>query len=152
MALFTPTKPKRNWTESKKHNTLILNLWSQSSFVHDFSYEVQVVGVCFFAYSSRTDISICTKLGMHISWDEEKTIPSLKLRKSVLGSISTDGISCSIPIKDGFSRSDNKYDRRKAPKTNTYRRLASDTVPANRRRAYGDSESQNLVKNSIWMA
>jgi hypothetical protein len=35
-----------------------------------------------FAYSSRTNIPIWTKLGMLIPWDQEENIAGLKLRKS----------------------------------------------------------------------
>jgi hypothetical protein len=49
--------------------------------------------MCVFAYSSRTEIPICTKLSMLIYWDQEETIGGSKLRKSVLCSIPSEGVS-----------------------------------------------------------
>jgi hypothetical protein len=60
-----------------------------------------------FAYSSRTDKPICTKLCMLIPWDEEEILEGSKLRKSVLSSSPGEGGSCS---------SETKHDRRTAPR------------------------------------
>jgi hypothetical protein len=56
--------------------------------------------VCLFAYSSRTDVPICTKLGILIPWNHEENI-GLKLRKSVLSSSPGEGGSCSSETKRG---------------------------------------------------
>jgi hypothetical protein len=78
--------------------------------------------VCYFAYSSRTDKPICTTLGMLIPWDQEEKIGGSKLRKSVLSSISGEGVSCS---------SETKHNRRTAPRPKFFvwkRRLQKQTL------------------------
>jgi hypothetical protein len=86
------------------------------SVINNFlSYLIYKVGiVCslrlfvrLFAYSSKMDIPICTKLGMLIPWDQEENIGESKLRKSVLSSIPGEGGSCS---------SETKHDKRAAPR------------------------------------
>jgi hypothetical protein len=57
--------------------------------------------------SSRTDIPICTKLGMLIPWDQEENTGRSKLRKSVLSSSPVEGNSCS---------SETKHNRKTAPR------------------------------------
>jgi hypothetical protein len=63
--------------------------------------------VCLLAYGSRTDVPICTQLGMLIPSDHKGNIGGSKLRKSIMSSISGEGSSCS---------SENKNDRRTAPR------------------------------------
>jgi hypothetical protein len=62
--------------------------------------------MCLFAYSSRTDTPICTKLGKLIPWDQKENTGAPKVRKSVLSSIPGEGVSCS---------SETKHDRRMVP-------------------------------------
>jgi hypothetical protein len=88
--------------------------------------------VCLFAYSSRTDTPICTKLGMLISWDQEEIIGGSKLRKSVLSSIPAEGVSCS---------SETKQDRRMAPIPKLF--------VSNRRLQKQRPESRQIVLGSI---
>jgi hypothetical protein len=64
-----------------------------------------------FAYFSRRDKPICTKLGMLITSNQEENIRGSKLRKNFLSS---------IPSEDGFCRSDAKHDRRRAPRPNLF--------------------------------
>jgi hypothetical protein len=59
-----------------------------------------------FAYSSRTDVPICTKLCMLIPRIQEENTEGSKLQKSVLSSSLGDG---------GSSSSETKHDRRTAP-------------------------------------
>jgi hypothetical protein len=63
--------------------------------------------VCIFAYRSRTDTPICTKLGMPIPRDQKEILGRSKLRKSVLSSSPGEGGSCS---------SESKHNRRTAPR------------------------------------
>jgi hypothetical protein len=64
-----------------------------------------------FAYSSRTEKPICTKLGMIIHWDEEENIGGSKFRKSVLSSILGKGVFCS---------SESNHDIRMVPRQNLF--------------------------------
>jgi hypothetical protein len=69
--------------------------------------KVQIVGVCMFAYSSKRDIPIFTKLGILILWYQEENSEGSKLRKNVLSSIPSENGSCS---------SETKHDRRSVPR------------------------------------
>jgi hypothetical protein len=51
-----------------------------------------------FAYSSRTDIPICTKLGMFIPWDQEEISERSKLQKNVLSSGHGEGSFCTRKV------------------------------------------------------
>jgi hypothetical protein len=63
--------------------------------------------ISLFAYISRTDGPICTKLSMLIPWDQKENIAGSKLRRIVLSSIPGEGVSCS---------SETMHDRRTAPR------------------------------------
>jgi hypothetical protein len=67
--------------------------------------------MCRLAYTSRTDILICTNLGMLIPPDQEENIGGSRLRKSILSSIPGMGGSCS---------SETKHDRRTAPRAKSF--------------------------------
>jgi hypothetical protein len=64
--------------------------------------------LCVFAYSYRTDKSICTKLGILIPWDMKEIFESSKDQIIIPSSISGKG---------GSRRWKTKHDRRTAPKT-----------------------------------
>jgi hypothetical protein len=52
-----------------------------------------------FAYSSKTDESICAKFGMLISWDHENILERSKLREFVLSSSTGKGSTYSSKTK-----------------------------------------------------
>jgi hypothetical protein len=51
--------------------------------------------VSVFAYSSRMDTPVCSKLGMLIFWNKEEILEGQKLRKNILGLSLSEGGSCS---------------------------------------------------------
>jgi hypothetical protein len=55
-------------------HTFVHNLHKYSAFDIYLTYKDETVGlcVCLFAYSSRTEIPICTKFGMLISSEQEE--------------------------------------------------------------------------------
>jgi hypothetical protein len=65
------------------------------------------VYVCMFPYSSRTDIPICTKLGMLMPSDQEETLERSKLRGTV---------PSSSPGEGGSHSSGSKHNRKTAPR------------------------------------
>jgi hypothetical protein len=69
------------------------------------------VCVCVFAYSSRTEKPICTKLGILIPWDQEEILEGSKLRKIVLSS---------SPGEDGSCSSETKHNRRTASRSKLF--------------------------------
>jgi hypothetical protein len=91
---------------------------------------------CVFAYSSRMNVPICTKLGMFIPWDQEVILEMSKLRRIVLSSSPGEGGSCS---------SETKHDRRTAPKPKLFaskRRLQKER-PQPRKTVLGSSASED---------
>jgi hypothetical protein len=94
--------------------------------------------MCLFAYSSRTDVPICTKLGMLIPWDQEENWNSWN---SVLSSIPGEGGSCS---------SETKHDRRKAPRPKLFvlKRRLQELRPQPRNIILGSSPDKDVFSTS----
>jgi hypothetical protein len=89
------------------------SLWWKRHIKSQFDYlTYKIEIVCMFAYNPRTDAPICTKLGMHIPWDQEKVSERSKLRKSVLGS---------KPDEGGFCISETKNSGRTSPRSKLFR-------------------------------
>jgi hypothetical protein len=68
-------------------------------------YQIEIVCVCVFAYSARTDTSICTKIGTLISWGQKEILEKPKFRKCAMSS---------SPGEGSFYSSETKHDRRTA--------------------------------------
>jgi hypothetical protein len=69
------------------------------------SYKIEIVGicVCMFAYSSRKDKPVHTKLRMRIPWNQQEILERSKLRNKALSL---------NPVEGSFYSSETKHDRR----------------------------------------
>jgi hypothetical protein len=82
-----------------------------------------------YAYSSRTEKPICTKLGMLIPRDQEEILERSEIRKSVL---------CSRPGEDVLCSSETKHNRKTAPITKLF-------ISASRLQKQGHLSSGGLI-------